>query len=83
MDVCHICRDEKRVERKRGDIIRNVPPSSLAGRQAGNLKKSLKMKESRMYQQGGIGNKQIQVEEMVFWEKGARPGEGRCGCHKN
>lgn len=39
MDVCYIRRDEKRVERKLRDTIINLPPSSLAGRQAGNLKK--------------------------------------------
>lgn len=42
MDVCYICRDEKRIERKLRDMIINLPPSSLAGRQAGNLKKKLK-----------------------------------------
>lgn len=37
----------------------------------------IKIKELRVCQPGGRGNKQGQVEEWVVWERGARAGEGK------
>lgn len=40
------------------------------------MAKGIKIQERRVCQQGGRGNKQGQVEELVVWERGARAGEG-------